>query len=82
MGNVFDLPVGPQCFNLFSYLSVLYGMGYVPDLEHVRSQFKHWPQARQMTHQIDEILKRACVELPNHRHYIEELNRGELPNTK
>ncbi len=80
--NVFDLPVGPQCFNLFSYLSVLYGMGYVPDLEHVRSQFKHWPQARQMTHQIDEILKRACVELPNHRRYIEELNRGELPNTK
>jgi tryptophan halogenase len=73
--NVFDLPIGPQCFNIFSYYAVLYGMNKVPNLEHLRTHYKYHEQAEKLPQQVDEILVKATKELPNHRKYIEELNR-------
>jgi len=73
--NIFDLPVGPQCFNIFSYYAVLYGMNKVPNIEHLRTHYKYHDEARKLPQQVDEILTRAKVELPDHRKYIEELNQ-------
>lgn len=74
--NVFDLPVGPQCFNIFSYYSVLYGMNNLPDIEHTRSLYRFTDQASQLPNQVDAILERAKKELPNHKTLISKINEG------
>ncbi|MCO4798467.1 MAG: tryptophan 7-halogenase [Colwelliaceae bacterium] len=72
--NVFDLPVGPQCFNIFSYYSVLYGMNHLPDIDHMRDLYKFHEKANILPKEIDNILERAKKELPNHKSLIKKIN--------
>ena len=75
MPNVFDLPIGPQCFNIHSYHAILYGMGNLPDLDYAKTHYKYWQYANKMPNQIDSILKEASVKLPSHRDFITEINK-------
>jgi tryptophan halogenase len=72
--NIFDLPIGPQCFNIFSYYSVLYGMNHLPKLDHMRSLYKFESQADEVIKQVDSILIRAKSELKSHKELINQIN--------
>ena len=73
--NPFDLPIGPQCFTIYSYYAVMYGMEYFPDKNDSLLDAKYMEQARQIPDKVSSILNNARADLPTHRALIDQINR-------
>ncbi len=71
----FDFGTVHDCFEVFNYQYVLYGMGFETDLKPNRAAYPYLDQAAREFARIRETQKRAVAGLPDHRKLLEEVYR-------
>lgn len=68
----FDLPVGPQCFTIFSYYAVIYGMERIPTCCLKTPHYMH-PKAKNLSEEVQKIWEKAKNILPTHKEMINKI---------
>ncbi|MDA8621036.1 tryptophan 7-halogenase [Psychrosphaera sp.] len=70
----FDLPVGPQCFTLYSYYAVIYGMELVPETVN-NLNLNANAKAEGLHKEVNDVWNRAKQVLPTHKEIINRINQ-------
>lgn len=68
----FDMPVGPQCFSIFSYYSVMFGMESLPAAVLPNAHYLH-SKAPNLHQEVESIWEQAKKQLPTHKEIIEHI---------
>lgn len=68
----FDLPVGPQCFTIFSYYAVIFGMERFPKYC-LKTPHYHHPKAQSLSDEVQKIWEKAENILPTHKEMINKI---------
>ena len=72
----FDFVGDYETFLPISYHAVLYGMGFVTNLEAASASYRAKKSARARFTEIAEMVPRAMAELPSHRELISQIYHG------